>query len=86
VVGADGAIRKLAVGLRWSDQAEEAVGNDRGMRHRSAQRYSYDQPTATVVVVSEDGPVTVYRRGQVVVTKAGEALDPAMIARPVVQG
>jgi len=68
VVDADGAIRKVAVGLRWSEEAEEAVDNHRGMRHRSAQRYSYDQPRATVVVVSEDGPVTVYRRGEIVVT------------------
>jgi DNA integrity scanning protein DisA with diadenylate cyclase activity len=72
VVDAGGAIRKLAVGLRWSEEAERAVDNDRGMRHRSAQRYSYDQPTATVIVVSEDGPVTVYRHGKIVVTTAGE--------------
>lgn len=70
VVGSDGAIRKVAVGLRWSRAAEEAVDNDGGMRHRSAQRYSYDQHDSTVVVVSEDGPVTVYRRGDVVVTTA----------------
>lgn len=68
VVDADGVIRKVAVGLRWSSEAENAVDNDRGMRHRSAQRYSYDQAAAIVVVVSEDGPVTVYRHGDVAVT------------------
>lgn len=68
VASADGAVRKVAVGLRWSDEAESAIDNDRGMRHRSAQRYSFDQHDATVVVVSEDGPVTVYRRGEVIVT------------------
>jgi hypothetical protein len=40
------------------------------MRHRSAQRYSYDQPDVTVVVVSEDAPVTVHRRGEVTLTTA----------------
>lgn len=78
VVDADGDLRKLAVGLRWSDDAERAIDNERGMRHRSAQRYSYDQPAATIVVVSEDGPVTVYREGQVMLTTAGRGpvLDP----------
>ena len=71
LVDRDGALRKVAVGLRWSDEAERAVDNSRGMRHRSAQRYSYDQPDVTVVVVSEDGPVTIYRRGGVILTTAG---------------
>ena len=43
---------------------------DRGMRHRSAQRYSHDHPTATIVVVSEDGPVSVFRGGAIAVTSA----------------
>ena len=68
IAGADGIIRKVAVGLRWSAAAEAAVDNVRGMRHRSAQRYSYDQPDVTVVVVSEDGPVTIYRGGDVIAT------------------
>ncbi len=34
------------------------------MRHTSARRYSYDDPQATVIVVSEDGPVTVLRNGR----------------------
>ncbi len=72
LVDTDGEIRKVAVGLRWSDEAEAAVDNDRGMRHRSAQRFSYDQPDLIVVVVSEDGPVTVFRAGEVMVTT-----DPA---------
>lgn len=67
IVDRDGSLRKVAVGLRWSPDAERAVSTDRGMRHRSAQRYSHDHATATVVVVSEDGPVTVFRGGTVVV-------------------
>ena len=36
----------------------------RGTRHTSALRYSYDDPTATLIVVSEDGPVSVLRGGE----------------------
>ena len=82
VVTPEGAIRKVAVGLRWTAEAERAVTTDRGMRHRSAQRYSWDQPAATVVVVSEDGPVTVFRRGVVVVT-TGAAAAPLPTAWPL---
>ena len=35
------------------------------MRHTAARRYSFDDPTATVIVVSEDGPVTVLRDGHI---------------------
>lgn len=77
LVDKDGVIRKVAVGLRWSEAAETAIDNDRGMRHRSAQRYSYDQGDVTVVVVSEDGPVTFYRHGDVLVTTRAAAPDEA---------
>ena len=70
IVSSDGELRGLSVGLRWSAEAEAAIDNERGMRHRSAQRFSYDHPDTTVFVVSEDGPVTVYRSGAVVVTTA----------------
>jgi DNA integrity scanning protein DisA with diadenylate cyclase activity len=68
VVDNDGSLRKVAVGLRWSDDAERVVDNQLGMRHRSAQRFSRDHPATTVIVVSEDGPVTAYRSGVVTVT------------------
>ena len=29
------------------------------MRHTSGNRYSFDDASATVIVISEDGPVTV---------------------------
>jgi DNA integrity scanning protein DisA with diadenylate cyclase activity len=67
IVDRRGSLRKVAVGLRWTTDAEAAVSSDRGMRHRSAQRYSHDHPSATVVVVSEDGPVSVFRGGAVAV-------------------
>ena len=73
IVDRHGALRKVAVGLRWTQDAEDALTSDRGMRHRSAQRYSHDHPTATIVVVSEDGPVSVFRGGAVVVSSAAAA-------------
>jgi hypothetical protein len=73
VVDRDGSLRKVAVGLRWTQEAENAVNSDRGMRHRSAKRYSHDHPTATLVVVSEDGPVTVFRNGTVAVSTGDAA-------------
>ena len=60
-----GALRKLGVRLVPSPEAERDVDGLLGMRHTSGRRYSYDDPTATVVVVSEDGPVTVLRAGEV---------------------
>ena len=49
-----------------SPEAESEVDGLRGMRHTSGRRYSFDDPGATVVVVSEDGPVTVLRAGDVI--------------------
>jgi hypothetical protein len=67
----DGVLRDLGVRLVPSVQAEMEVAGFRGMRHTSARRYSYDDPTATVIVVSEDGPVSVLRKGKVLGTSTG---------------
>ncbi|WCO66230.1 diadenylate cyclase [Iamia majanohamensis] len=69
-----GQITAVGVGLHTSDEANREVVGSGGMRHRSAQRTSYDHPDHVIVVVSEDGPVTVYRAGQVVA--ASEGTDP----------
>lgn len=75
VVDADGNVRKIGVGLRYSREADEAIPGNRGMRHRSAQRFSFDHEAATVVVISEDGPVTVFRHGEAVGPTASAAVD-----------
>ncbi len=64
VFDAEGVLRELGVRLVPSAAAEAEVDGFRGMRHTAARRYSYDDPTATVIVVSEDGPVSVLRKGQ----------------------
>lgn len=71
IITTDGGIDQLGVGLLSTAEAEQAVYDARGMRHRSAQRFSFDQPAATVVVVSEDGPVTIFRHGRPIETAAG---------------
>jgi hypothetical protein len=66
LVTADGCVEYLGVGLRSTAEAERAVDSDRGMRHRSAQRFSYDHPSTTIAVVSDNGPVTIFRGGQAI--------------------
>ena len=43
-----------------SAEAKKLVAEMGGTRHTSAKRYSYDEPGSIVVVVSEDGPVTIF--------------------------
>jgi DNA integrity scanning protein DisA with diadenylate cyclase activity len=71
VVDETGRPDRIGVGLRWTPEAEQAVEVSGGMRHRSAARYTYDHPEAVAVVVSEDGPVTVFARGKPVSRCAG---------------
>jgi hypothetical protein len=66
LVTAEGSVEYLGVGLRSSEEAERNVDSDRGMRHRSAQRFSYDHPSTTIAVVSDNGPVTVFRGGRAI--------------------
>ncbi len=76
---ADGTLREIGVRLVPTTEAEADVEGYRGMRHTSGRRYSYDDPGATVIVVSEDGPVTVLRGGAFVAASASG--DPGSIAR-----
>jgi hypothetical protein len=61
-----GRLLELGVRLIPSAEADSAIGALGGTRHTSARRYSHDDPAAVVIAVSEDGPVTVFRRGDVV--------------------
>jgi hypothetical protein len=66
VFDSEGVLRHLGVRLVPSAAAEVAVDAYKGTRHTSGRRYSYDDPHAIVVAVSEDGPVTVARKGMVI--------------------
>jgi hypothetical protein len=64
VLDATGTLRQLGVRLVPSAEAEADIAGFRGMRHTAGRRYSFDDSTATIIVVSEDGPVTVLRNGE----------------------
>ena len=66
VFDVSGTLRQLGVLLVPSPASEITVDAFRGTRHTSARRYSFDDPTSIVVVVSEQGPVTVLRAGQII--------------------
>jgi hypothetical protein len=60
-----GTLVQLGVRLVPSGAAEQNVDAHRGTRHTSGRRYSHDDPHATVVAVSDDGPVSVFRAGEI---------------------
>lgn len=65
IFDAGGTLRQLGVRLVPSREAEKTVEAFGGTRHTSGRRYSRDDPWATVIAVSEDGPVSVLRNGDV---------------------
>lgn len=73
VFDGDGTLRQLGARLVPSPRAEAEVDGLGGMRHTAGRRYSFDDPAATVIVVSEDGPVTVLRKGELVGRTATDA-------------
>ena len=71
-----GTLRHLGVRLVPSAVAEADVEGFGGMRHTSARRYSVDDPTATLIVVSEAGPVSVIRNGAILDRPVGHPTGP----------
>ena len=63
LVGPGGEIERIEMRLAATDEAVDCVPAERGLRHTSAKRYSFDDPACLVFVVSHDGPVTVYSDG-----------------------
>ena len=59
-----GGMVAMGVHLVPSDTAKEKIDLVGGTRHTSALRYSFDDLDAVVVVVSEDGPVSVMHAGR----------------------
>lgn len=60
-----GVLRQLGVRLIPSNTAESDIDGFKGTRHTSGRRYSYDDPEAIVIAVSEDGPVSVFHQGAI---------------------
>jgi DisA bacterial checkpoint controller nucleotide-binding len=61
----DGVLRHVGVRLVPTARAETSAQPLRGTRHTSGRRYSFDHPAVTVIAVSEDGPVSLLRAGDV---------------------
>ena len=76
VFDADGVLRQLGVRLVPSATAEDEVEAFGGTRHTSGRRYSFDDPSATVIAVSADGPVSVLRNGAVLVRSPDGPAEP----------
>ncbi len=77
-----GTLRELGVRLVPSLEAESVVDAYRGTRHTSALRYSFDDPEAIIIVVSEDGPVSVIQGGQRLGTSANAARNHEAVDHP----
>ena len=74
---------ELGVRLVPSAEAEADIEGYRGMRHTSGRRYSFDEPEATVIVVSDDGPVTVLRKGVLMGSSSERWVPPELAAMAV---
>lgn len=59
----DGSVNALATTLLFDEDASSLVPAPFGTRHSSARWFSFEHPRTLVVVVSEDGPVSVYCNG-----------------------
>jgi DNA integrity scanning protein DisA with diadenylate cyclase activity len=64
LVHPDGRIDRVGVHMRSSDRSRAELGPYRGTRHTSALRFSWDEPSSVVVVVSSSGTLSVFRRGE----------------------
>ncbi|MDX1621967.1 MAG: DNA integrity scanning protein DisA nucleotide-binding domain protein [Nitriliruptorales bacterium] len=64
LLGPKGEALAYGATLLPSDDAVDRIAPSRGTRHTSAHRFSFDHPTAVLVVVSEDGPLTLYSAGE----------------------
>jgi hypothetical protein len=62
---AAGTLRRLGVVLLPTISAKNAVDGIGGTRLTAGLRYSHDEPLATVISVSADGPVSVLRNGTI---------------------
>lgn len=63
MVASDGSLTRYASKLSFTAQAAELVAEHGGTRHTSSKRFSFDNPGALAVVVSADGPITLFCGG-----------------------
>jgi hypothetical protein len=85
VFDGSGTLRSLGVRLVPSRTSEREIEALRGTRHTSARRFSFDDPYAVVVVVSEEGPVTVMRGGVVIGRSSTEGPPSVDVLRAAIE-
>lgn len=66
LVESDGTLASYWAMLDPSETAKRLVAEMGGTRHTSAKRFSYDEPGSLIVVISEDGPVSVFSDGALI--------------------
>lgn len=64
LVAPDGRVHRVGVHLRSSERTREELQPFRGTRHTAALRFSADEPSTIVFVVSSNGTLSVFRRGR----------------------
>ncbi|MCE9567410.1 MAG: DNA integrity scanning protein DisA nucleotide-binding domain protein [Planctomycetes bacterium] len=62
-VAPDGKLLSMGHHLQNSERSREIIPKVGGTRHTSAKRFTFDEPRVIAVVVSEDGPVSVFSDG-----------------------
>ena len=63
LIASDGRVVRTEAKLATSRQATTLLSPSGGMRHSSAKWFSYDNPGVVVIVVSADGPVSLFSSG-----------------------
>lgn len=71
----DGTVERTQVKLAASEKAHTLLKPAGGTRHSSARWFSYDHPAYVVIVVSADGPVSVWSDGRKLVEVLHDAVD-----------
>jgi hypothetical protein len=64
LIGPRGQVSTLAVHLRTTETTRRQMPSYRGTRHTSGLRYSADEPSALVLVVSSSGTLSVFWQGR----------------------
>jgi hypothetical protein len=82
----DGNLVAVGAQLRSSATSHERLQIEPGVgsRHASARRYSFDHRDVLVFVVSRDGPVTVFARGETITSihTQGDHTEAGTVAKP----
>lgn len=77
LVDPDGSLRRYQTKLTSNKETASLIAEHGGTRHTSAKRFSFEHPDALVVVVSADGPVTLFCSGVIVASLTERDPDSA---------